>query len=191
LARLFIFAQKKLEMKRLLPLFIFGFLISCGVKVPYTNDIKEEFNLSSADKIKKVQFFTSATIIMEKSKESGGQGTADDGALVSSSSKTQDRVIIPINTKCVFESFGPNGELMVRFEVGVGKTISFAVRQNQGTTSKYYLVADWTQEKGGKLTYGNEPYYASSTSGTAYLMVKRKNLQKTKRKDRVVKGMKV
>jgi hypothetical protein len=52
-------------------------------------------------------------------------------------------------------------------------------------------VADWTQEKGGKLNYGNEPYFATSTSGNAYLMVKRKNLQKTKRKDRVVKGMKV
>ena len=67
----------------------------------------------------------------------------------------------------------------MRFEVGVGKTISFGVRQNQSST-KYYLVADWTQEKGGKLNYGNEPYFATSTSGNAYLMVKRKNLQKTK-----------
>lgn len=178
-------------MKRILPLFIFGFLLSCGVKVPYTNEIRDEFNLSSADKIKKVQFYTSATIIMEKSKTSGGQGTAQDGALVTSSSKEQDRIIIPINTKCVFDNFGPNGEILVRFEVGVGKTIAFTVRQNMATNTKYYLAADWTQEKGGKLTYGNEPYYATSSSGVAYLMVKRKNLQKTKRKDRVVKGMKV
>jgi hypothetical protein len=179
-------------MKRILICVVLGFLVSCGVKVPYTNQIKEEFNLVTADKIKKVQFFTSATIILEKNKQSAGQGTAQDGALVTSSNKEQDRVIIPINTKCVFDSFGANGEIVVRFEVGVGKTISFAVRQNQGANTKYYLVADeWVQEKGGKISYGNESYYATAASGTAYLMVKRKNLQKTKRKDRVVKGMKV
>lgn len=178
-------------MKRIVPLFILIFLVSCGVKVPYTNDIKEEFNLSSVDKVKKVQFYTSATIIIERSKQSGNQGTADDGALVSNSNKEQDRVIIPINTKCVFDSYGPNGELIVRFETGVGKTLTFTVRQAQATNAKYFLVADWTNEKGGKLSYGNETYFASSASGTTYLMVKRKNLQKTKRKDRVVKGMKV
>jgi hypothetical protein len=182
---------KILNMKRILPFFILIFLSSCGVKVPYTNDIKDEFNLSSVDKVKKVQFYTSATIIMERSKQSGNQGTADDGALVSNSNKEQDRVIIPINTKCVFDSYGPNGELIVRFETGVGKTLTFTVRQAQATNAKYFLVADWTNEKGGKLTYGNETYFASSSSGTTYLMVKRKNLQKTKRKDRVVKGMKV
>jgi hypothetical protein len=178
-------------MKRIVPFFILIFLASCGVKVPYTNDIKEEFNLSSVDKVKKVQFYTSATIIMERSKQSGNQGTADDGALVSNSNKEQDRVIIPINTKCVFDSYGPNGELIVRFETGVGKTLTFTVRQAQATNAKYFLVADWTNEKGGKLSYGNETYFASSASNTTYLMVKRKNLQKTKRKDRVVKGMKV
>ena len=172
-------------------LFLLGVvLVSCGTKVPYTNEIRDEFGLDTDKQLRKVQFFTSATIILEKSKESGNQGTSDDGALVTNSSKTEDRVIIPINTKCVFDGFGPNGELALRFEVGVGKTVSFAVRPNM-TSGKYYLVADWTQEKGGKLTYGNETYYASSASGNAYLMVVLKKLQKTKRKDRIVKGMKV
>lgn len=172
-------------------LFILGItLFSCGTKVPYTNEIRDEFALDSDKQMRKVQFFTSATIILEKSKSSGNQGTAEDGTLVTNSSKTEDRVIIPINTKCVFDGFGPNGELVLRFEVGVGKTVSFAVRANQ-TSGKYYLVADWTGDKGGKLSYGNETYYASSSSGNAYLMVVLKKLQKTKRKDRVVKGMKV
>lgn len=172
-------------------LFIVGLtLLSCGTKVPYTNEIRDEFGLETDKSLRKVQFYTSGTIILEKSKSSGNQGTSDDGALVTNSSSEQDRVIIPINTKCVFDGFGPNGELMLRFEVGTGKTISFAVRANQ-TGGKYYLVADWTQDKGGKLTYGNETYYANSSSGNAYLMVVLKKLQKTKRKDRVVKGMKI
>lgn len=165
-------------------------LASCGTKVPYTNEIRDEFGLDTDKKLRGVQFYTSATIIMEKSKSSGNQGTADDGVLVSTSSSTQDRIIIPINTKCVFEGFGPNGELMLRFEPGTGKTILFATRANQ-TTGKYYLVADWAQNKGGKLTYGNEEYYANASSGNSYLQVVLKKLQKTRRKDRIVKGMKV
>ena len=165
-------------------------LASCGVKVPYTNEIRDEFSLDSEKQLKKVQFFTSATIILEKSKSTGNQGTSDDGSLVTSANSEQNRVIIRANTKCIFEGYGPNGELMLRFETGVGKTISFTVRANQAS-GKYYLVADWSQDKGGKLTYGNETFYANSSSGNAYLMVVLKKLQKTKRKDRVVKGMKV
>lgn len=166
-------------------------LMSCGTRVPYTNQIRDEFGLESEQAVKKVQFFTSATIILEKNKESGNQGTDDNGALVTSSNKEQDRVIIPVGTKCVFERYGANQELVLRFEVGAGRTITFAERP--GTTSgKYYLVADWNNGRGGGVVqYGNDTYTATSSSGTAYLQVIRKRLQKTKRKDRVVKGMKV
>ena len=76
-------------------------------------------------------------------------------------------------------------------ETGAGKTITFAQRGNS-TSGKYYLVADWNNGKnGGSLIYGNQPYMATSSSGVAYLQVVKKRLQKTKRKDRVVKGMKV
>jgi len=177
-------------MKFILFLILGIVLTSCGTKVPYTNEIRDEFGLDTDKKLRGVQFYTSATIIMEKSKSSGNQGTADGGVLVSTSKSEQNRIIIPINTKCVFEGFGPNGELMLRFETGTGKTILFATRANQAS-GKYYLVADWTQNKGGKLSYGNEEYFANSSSGNAYLQVVLKKLQKTRRKDRIVKGMKV
>jgi hypothetical protein len=170
--------------------FLSFILSGCGVKVPYTNQIKNDFNLDSEREIKKVQFYISSTIILQKSKSSGNQGTADNGALVASSSKEQDRIIIPVNAKCVFDQYGSNDELFVRFEIGVGKTLSFSVRPGQ-SNSKYYLIADWNQEKGGKITYGNDVYYATPSSGSAYLQVVLKKLQKTKRKDRIVKGMKV
>ncbi|MDX2362534.1 MAG: hypothetical protein QNK23_17130 [Crocinitomicaceae bacterium] len=166
-------------------------LASCGTKIAYNNQVRDEFGLESTQQVKKVQFFTSATIIFEKNKQSGNQTTDDDGALVTSQNNEQDRVIIPIGTKCVFDGYGPNEELIVRFEIGTGKTLTFAMRP--GTTSgKYYLVADWNNgSSGGTIKYGNEIYSVSSSSGTAYLQVVRKRLQKTKRKDRVVKGLKV
>jgi hypothetical protein len=174
---------------KFITLFSLGLILfSCGTKVPVTNQLKEEYDLNEKN-MKIVQFYTSQTIILQRSKTSGSQG-ASDGKLVTSKNSEQDRIIIPSNTKCVFDSYGSNGEVFIRFEVGVGKTLKFAVRQGQAT-GKYYLVANWKPDLGGEITYGNETYYATADSGTAYLMVVLKKLNKTRRKDRVVKGMKV
>lgn len=163
-------------------------LTGCGVKVAYTDALKEQYDLSP-ENLMKVQFYTSSVIILEKSSTSGNQTTGNDGALVSNTAKTQDRIIIPANTKCVFEKAGPNNEVIVRFEIGTGKTLSFATRPTQ-TSGKYWLVAEW-KEKGGSINYGNETYNVQSGGSSAYLMVVQKKLQRTKRKDRIVKGMKV
>ncbi len=176
-------------MKYALLLFVGLILASCGTKVPFTSAIQEEFDLKDDKSLAKVQFFTSASIFLERSKSSGNQGTTEDGTLVQNSNKELDRIIIPIGTKCVFESL--DGEnLVVRFEAGVGNTISFGMREGQ-SSGKYYLLADWTAKEGGKLEYGNYDYFATTASGTAYLQVMKKKLTKMKRKDRVVRGMKV
>jgi len=168
-----------------------GLLFSaCGSKVPFTNNIKEEFGLDAEKQVKRVQFYISQTIILQRVKQSGSQGTAENGVLVTNSSKQEDRVTIQAQTPAIFESFGPNGDMMIRFEVGQGRVLSFNVRQ-AGNDSKYYLVAAWDMNRGGELTYGNEKYTVQSSAGNAYLMVMLKKLQKTKRQDRVVKGMKV
>ncbi len=166
------------------------FLFSCGTKVPYTEKLKEEYALDATQNIKRVQFYVSSTIIIQKEKKSGGTGTSNDGTLVSNSNKEQERIIIAPNTKCVFEKFGETGEIFVRFEVGDGKYLKFAVRQNQ-RSDKFYFVANWDQGKANTVEYGNDVYTATAESGSAYLMVVLKKLNKTKRKDRIVKGMKV
>lgn len=162
---------------------------SCAVKVPLTSQIKEEYGLD-ADNMKKVQFFVSSEIIMEKSSTKGSSGTTSDGTLVSQNSKEQSRIIIMPRTKCVFEKYGPNNEVFIRFEPGNGKIIRFSTRPNM-EKGKFYLDAQWEAGKGGKLEYDNAEYYATPGSGDAYLMVKVKKSQRTKRKDRIVKGMKV
>lgn len=181
---------KKQDMKVLSIFFGLFLLVSCGMKVPFTNEIRDEFGLETDKELRKVQFFTSETIILEKNKSTDNQSATEDGALVSSSRNTEERLIIPINTKCVFDGYGPNKELMIRFELGTGKALLFTTRANQ-PSGKYYLVADFSISKGGKLTYGNETYYITSTGSSAYLLVVLKKLQKTRKKDRIVKGMKV
>lgn len=164
--------------------------VSCGSKIPFTDQLKEEFNLEAETQMKKVQFYISQTIVLQRVKQTGAQGTTDSGALVTNKSREENRITIQAQTPGVFESYGKSGEMIVRFEVGQGRVLSFKVRQ-QGNTSKYYLDATWDMNKGGELTYSNEKYTVESYAGNSYLMVVLKKLQKTKRQDRVVKGMKI
>lgn len=177
-------------MKYVLVLLVGLLFTACGSKVPFTNNIKDEFGLDAEKQVKRVQFYISQTIILQRVKQSGSQGTAENGVLVTNSSKQEDRITIQAQTPAIFESYGPNGEMVIRFEVGQGRVLSFNVRQT-GNDSKYYLVAAWDMNRGGEITYSNEKYTVQSSAGNAYLMVMLKKLQKTKRQDRVVKGMKV
>ena len=181
-------------MKYLLFLFVGVLLAGCGTQIAYTKAVEEEFDLSSEKKIKEVQFKISTTVKLVRSSSSGDQGTDDSGTLVSNSRyiSKEELVVIPIGTKGVFEKYGDNGEIVVRFEMGSGKYLHFATRPGQ-PNGKYFLVADWKAEpsKGGKLEYGNVTYYAERSSASAHLMVLKKKLHKTKRKERVVKGMEV
>lgn len=162
---------------------------SCGTKVPYTDQLKEEFDLSP-ENLMKVQFFTSSVIILEKSTSSSNQGTGDDGSLVVNSNKTADRVIINPGTKCIFEKLGDNNSIAIRFELGTGKILKFAARTTQ-TSGKYYLVTIPKENTSGVVDYGNETYTVAQGAGSAYLQVKLKKLQRVRRKDRTVKGLKV
>ncbi len=177
-------------MKLLALLGLIIFVSSCGMKVPYTEKVKDQYSLTE-DNLKKVQFFTSATIIFERKNSMENQGTTENGTLVTNENSVENRIIIPVNTKCIFESAEANGDINVRFELGQNKTLRFAIRKGQ-TNGRYYLLANsWDANKGGEINYGNLTYYATTDSGSAYLLVVIKKLKKVKRKDRVVKGMKV
>lgn len=167
-------------------------LASCAVKVPMTKQIQSEYNLNSENLAnEKIQFFVSSEIILEKSSQKGSSTTTSDGTLVTSSSKISDRIIILPRTKCVLDQVSDKGEFIIRFETGPGKILTFMTRPNMDA-GKYYFVADWQQGKGGRVLYGEkDEYFATATSGNAYLLVKVKKSQKNKRKDRVVKGMKI
>lgn len=164
-------------------------LASCATRVPYTTKLRSEFDLSD-EKLKKVQFYTSETIILERSdKQDKVSTTGTSGTLVSSSSSSSERIIIPANRPCILEKRAEDGSVSIRFEVGNGKTLRFNERKNI-TNGRFYLEAEWADGK-GELDYGDAVYYAVRGSASAYLMVKLKNYKKDLRKERVVKGMKV
>jgi hypothetical protein len=176
-------------MKLLFALVTLLFLGSCATKVPYTKEIKKEFNLTP-DKLKGVQFYTSEAIILEREGEKQNiSTTGEDGELVSSESSSSTRIIIPANRPCVFEKLEDDGTVQIRFEMGGGRVLRFAERKNI-SNGRFYLKAIWKNGK-GEMDYGGSVYYAVRSSASAYLMVKLKKWKKNKKNDRVVKGMKI
>ena len=167
-------------------------IISCGVKVPYTTSIRDEFGLDTDAEMKKIQFYTSSTIILKQAVKSNSDiSTDDNGALVSSSSSEKETVIIPANTKCIFDGFGPKNELLVRFESGAGKTLSFTPKTR---SKRFYFSADWKNPKGPKVKYGKSLYTVDryqSNPQNSFLKIVKKSFRKTKSKQRVIKGMDV
>ena len=169
-------------------------LSSCGVKIPYTTQVRDEFALDNEEKMGKVQFFISHTIILNQEIRSDNSNTTTNGTLVINSSSESESIIIPAGTRCIFDSFGTKGEIKVRFENGENKVLSFVAKTESSLSKRYFFDADWNAQGGPKINYGEDQYKVDLSRGsarTAHLLVVRKKLQKTKRKERVVKGMKI
>ena len=169
-------------------------LFSCGIKVPYTNELRDEFNLDTEEKMRNVQFLISQTIVLDQELRSDSQNTTENGTLISSSNSKKETVVIPAGTKCIFESFGKNGEILLRFETGEEKALIFSTKSDGSRNKRYYFEADWSAQGGPKIKYGANIFKVSLIRGlarSAYLEVVKKNLQKNRRKERVVKGLKV
>ncbi len=169
-------------------------LSSCGVKIPYTTQVRDEFALDNEEKLGKVQFFISHTIILNQETKSDNSNTTTNGTLVVNSSSESESVIIPAGTRCIFDSYGNRGEIKVRFENGENKVIPFLTKSESSVSKRYFFDVDWNGQGGPKLKYGEQLYKVDLVRGSArsaHLLVVRKKLQKTKRKERVVKGMKI
>ena len=168
--------------------------VSCGTKVPYTTAVRDEISLDSEEKLRQVQFYISHTIILNQMNVEASELTTQNGALVASSNSQSESVIIPAGTRCIFEGFGDAGQILVRFETGEQRVIPFTTKNEGASIRRYYLDADWTASGGAKLNYGGNTYKVDLTRGApraAHLEVIKKKLEKTKRKERIVKGLKV
>lgn len=167
-------------------------LISCAVQEPYTNKIRDEFSLDTEEKLSKVQFFLSSTIVLDEEIKNENSTTTSNGVLINSSNSQKETVIIQAGTKGIFDSYGANGEMLVRFEVGEGKLLKFSSRSE--ASIRYYFDVDWNKSGGPKVQYGGKTFKVDVLRGNpqnAYLKIARKKLEKIKRKDRFVRGMKV
>ena len=169
----------------------FFILTSCAVKEAYTKELKEKLSIDTDAEMRKLQFYTSGTIILEEVLTGTQEFKTDaNGVIIPNSTKVKEKIIIPANTKCVFDDFGDKDKIMVRFEDGKDKTLTFDIKPNN---KRYYLDIDPNQTGGPTIKYGKKTFKVDllNSGGTSvYLLIKKTN-QRTRTKGRVIKGMKV
>ena len=178
-------------MKYLFLLMTVIILSSCAVKIPYTNEIRDSLAIDTDAEMRRLQFYTSGTIILEQAFSKDQQLTTDEnGAVQSNNSKVREKIIIPANTKCVFDDFGEKDKILVRFEEGKGKTLTFDLKPNN---KRYYFDVNVNEPGGPTIKYGKNTYKVDvlmSGGSSVHLLVKKK-ITRTKSKGRIVRGMKV
>jgi len=158
-------------------------------KRPYTNELQKQFKFTEAD-LKKVQFYTSDDIILDKKNSSGGNSLGtEDGDLVIRTESTETSVVIKKGTPGILEKMMGSEKLAIRFESGDAKYLIFGGQGNY--KGQYKILAEEWKDKKGKINYANDIYYATQESGAATLLVVLKKFKKYKREMRTASGMKV
>jgi hypothetical protein len=172
------------------PLVIF-LIHSCAVKIPYTKEIKDDLSIDTDAEMKRLQFYTSGTLILEQVFTNNKDlKTDENGVVIQNNSKVKEKIIIPANTKCIFDDFGEKDKIMVRFESGKDKTLTFDLKPNN---KRYYLDINPNEPGGPIIKYGKNSYKVDllrSGGSSVYLLIK-KDTRQPRSRGRIVRGMKV
>jgi hypothetical protein len=161
---------------------------SCSPKIQFTQAVKEQHQLTD-DEMKKLQFYTSSDIVLQRNQRDNSGKETDDGELVITSGSSLDQVIIPAGTPGIVIGLQGANAMLVRFEPGEGKHLVFGDPKNR--KGPYQLMPEG--EKGGKkyVTYAGKKYSLSGTSEYVSLTFTMKRLNKFRKDEHVVKGMKL
>ena len=179
-------------MKRLAYFFalvIVASLYACSSSIPFTNDDKIKYNLTE-DKLKKLQFFVSRDIVLQRGERSDeAQEFDQDGKLIVSSSASLDEIYIKEGTPGGVVKVMDGNRLAISFDAtDDNKYLVFGDPKNRG---RYNLMgAEWNNGK-GKINYGGKVYYVMPGGAGAYLKYKMKKVSENRKSQSAVKGRKV
>lgn len=158
-------------------------LFSCSKKIAYTSNIQKEYKFPQ-EKLKKVQFYTSSEIILVQTKQEGDVSISD-GKLVLTNSKDVEKIVIKKNTPCVLEEIIDDNKFLFSFEFGDGKVLLFG----NNTGGCFSLMSKEWKSGVATIQYAGKNYVTDS--GGAFMLIKARNLNKLKARQRTVKGRKV
>lgn len=163
-------------------------LNSCSPRIQFTQALKEQHQVKD-EEMKKLQFYTSGDIVMQRVESSGSNKETNEGQLVITSGNSLERVVIKAGTPGIVESVVDNNSIKVRFEMGDGKTLTFG--NTQANKGAYYLIADENRGTKKIVNYGGKKYALSGNSAYVSLSFKMRKLNKFSKEQHVAKGMKV
>lgn len=161
-------------------------LSSCSPKIPFTQTLREQNNLT-AEELQRIQFYLSDPVILRRGNVSSEKAT-EEGSLVIKSGKNIEQVSFKANTPGTVSEVVSNSALRMSFEDGAEKALVFSADRN----GYYSLKAlNWEKDGRGTINYGGQTYIAVPGSSNAVLMFKMKSLKKVRVQEKVVKGKKL
>jgi hypothetical protein len=164
-------------------------LLSGCARMPFSHGMREEYLLNPAQ-IRKLQFYTSGPITLERRVTRAIGETTEKNDLQLTQAEAVRVVRIPGNTPGV-ALFVTNDMLEISFEPGRSLFFGSSPAQREKVGDNYSLLArDWSGRR-GTLTYGGQTYVTGKGNGAVHLLVDVVELRKTKVVDRTVKGMSV
>lgn len=160
-----------------------AFLASCSPKVPFTEAIRKDYNLTESE-IKQIQFYTSSDIVLVRGTKENEKETHNHNLTVKSGKQIEE-IIIPKGTPGMVDVVHEN-YVRISFESGVGRNLTFGVSPN-GDGSYKFIAEEWKDDK-GKVMYEGRTYFALKGAENAQLLFRLKNLEQYKTKRRVAGG---
>jgi hypothetical protein len=163
-------------------------LQSCSDKlVPFTQQIRDT-NKLTAEELKSIQFYVSSSFTLRRGENINTKETTGGELTVFKDNKVEE-VIIKAGTPCLIKDVVDGNRVTVSFE---DKGSRYLVFGSIGNKDGYYtlMALKWEKER-GKVTYGENFYYASPGSKDVFLAIKMKTMEKFKLEQKVVKGKKL
>ncbi len=158
--------------------------ISCSNTIYFTQRMKHQLHDQGID-LTDVQFYNSRkftlqrNLSLEETKVAQGKIRYENGQFI-------EQIIIKKNTPGVCEVVNPNS-LLVSFEAGDDRNLTFVMNRKE----QYQLSAEEWQNKFGRVFYDTTYYFILPGGEKTLLKVKKEDIFKTEKKQRVAPGRKV
>lgn len=160
--------------------------IGCA-RIPLDHQLRTVYQLTP-ETLRGVQVFTSGDITLERRVDRKRASAAPDRLLVLQETELIRRVFIPEGTPGVIVGVHDD-RLEVQFEPGATLTFGSTEKNREKLGGLYNLMAHRWEDGRGRIKYGDEWFLTQPGAGAVHLVVRARDMQRTKVVRKTVRGM--
>lgn len=168
--------------------FLIAIVLATGcARIPLDHQLRTVYQLTP-ETLQGVQVFTSGDIVLERRVERKRAAAAPDRLLELQETELIRRVFIPEGTPGVIVGV-QDDRLEVQFEPGATLTFGSTEKNREKLGGLYNLMANRWEDGRGLLMYGGEAFKTQPGAGAVHLVVRARDMQRTKVVKKTVRGM--
>lgn len=156
-------------------------------RIPLDHQLRTVYQLTP-ETLQGVQVFTSGDITLERRVDRKRAAAAPDRLLVLQETELIRRVFIPEGTPGVIVGV-QDDRLEVQFEPGATLTFGSTEKNREKLGGLYNLMANRWEDGRGLLMYGGEVFQTQAGAGAVHLVIRARDMQRTKVVRKTVRGM--